>query len=59
MIFLEELLLKLRDARTTLGKTATCRDGSEEVTIQRSFFDSAIRNLDAAIRALASKDAPQ
>ncbi|MDB5584336.1 MAG: hypothetical protein JWR80_9512 [Bradyrhizobium sp.] len=48
----------LRDARTTLVKTATGHIGSDEMSLPRSMFDSVVRNLDAA-RATLSVEFPK
>ena len=48
-----EAVRALRDARTTLVKMATGRPGnSQELSLPRSAFDSAIRNIDKARTAL-------
>jgi hypothetical protein len=44
----------LDDARNTLAKTATGCIGSDDLTLPRSAFDSALRNIDKARSAMTA-----
>lgn len=55
----EGLRRAVQDSRNTLLKTATGRVGSDEMSIPRSWFDSVIRNLNAALSAKPSLEQGQ